>query len=95
MNNWKTNWLSLKIKEDAILNYGYQGIMSAIDTLCGRHDIIVYDAEAHACIIDGLRLHSRHRYVFKHNDIEDFEKQMHRATKLISEQGTGGIICNN
>ena len=80
-------------KEDAILlNYGYQGIMSAIDTLCGRHDIIVYDAEAHACIIDGLRLHPGHRYVFKHNDIEDFEKQMHRATKLISEQGTGGIL---
>lgn len=80
-------------KEDAILlNYGYQGIMSAIDALCGRHDIIVYDAESHACIIDGLRLHPGHRYVFKHNDVEDFEKQMQRATKLISEQGTGGIL---
>lgn len=80
-------------KEDSILlNYGYQGIMSAIDALCGRHDIIVYDAEAHACIIDGLRLHPGHRYVFKHNDMEDFEKQMQRATKLISEQGTGGIL---
>lgn len=80
-------------KEDAILlNFGYQGIMSAIDTLCGRHDIIVYDAESHACIIDGLRLHPGHRYVFKHNDIEDFEKQMQRATKLIEEQGRGGIL---
>jgi glycine C-acetyltransferase len=62
-------------KEDAILmNFGYQGIMSAIDAICGRHDIIVYDAESHACIIDGLRLHPGHRYVFKHNDLEDFEK---------------------
>ncbi len=62
-------------KEDAILfNYGYQGMMSAIDALCGRHDVIVYDAESHACIIDGLRLHPGHRYVYKHNDMEDFEK---------------------
>jgi glycine C-acetyltransferase len=59
-------------KEDAILlNFGYQGIMSTIDALCGRHDIIVYDAESHACIIDGLRLHPGHRYVFKHNDITE------------------------
>lgn len=80
-------------KEDAILlNFGYQGIMSAIDTLCGRHDIIVYDAESHACIIDGLRLHPGHRYVYKHNDIEDCEKQLIRATKLIEEQGRGGIL---
>ena len=80
-------------KEDAILmNFGYQGIMSAIDTLCSRHDVIVYDAESHACIIDGLRLHPGHRYVFKHNDMEDFEKQMQRATKLIEEQGRGGIL---
>lgn len=80
-------------KEDAILlNFGYQGIMSAIDALCGRHDIIVYDAESHACIIDGLRLHPGHRYVFKHNDIEDFEKQMKRANALIAEQNAGGIL---
>ncbi len=62
-------------KEDAnLFNYGYQGIMSAIDAICGRHDVIVYDAESHACIIDGLRLHPGHRYVFKHNDIEDCER---------------------
>ena len=80
-------------KEDAILlNYGYQGIMSAIDTLCGRHDVIVYDAESHACIIDGLRLHPGHRYVFKHNDIEDCEKQLQRATSLIEKQKQGGIL---
>ena len=80
-------------KEDAILmNFGYQGIMSAIDAICGRHDIIVYDAESHACIIDGLRLHPGHRYVFKHNDMEDFEKQMERSSKLIEKQKTGGIL---
>jgi glycine C-acetyltransferase len=80
-------------KEDATLfNYGYQGIMSAIDAICGRHDVIVYDAESHACIIDGLRLHPGHRYVFKHNDIEDCEKQLQRATALIEKQGTGGIL---
>lgn len=80
-------------KEDAILmNFGYQGIMSAIDAICGRHDVIVYDAESHACIIDGLRLHPGHRYVFKHNDVEDCEKQLQRSTKLIEEQGRGGIL---
>lgn len=80
-------------KEDAILmNFGYQGIMSTIDAICGRHDVIVYDAESHACIIDGLRLHPGHRYVFKHNDLEDFDKQMERATTLIEKQKTGGIL---
>ena len=80
-------------KEDSILmNFGYQGIMSAIDAICGRHDVIVYDAESHACIIDGLRLHPGHRYVFKHNDLEDCEKQLERATTLIEKQKTGGIL---
>jgi glycine C-acetyltransferase len=80
-------------KQDAILmNFGYQGIMSTIDAICGRHDVIVYDAESHACIIDGLRLHPGHRYVFKHNDLEDFEKQMQRATALIEKQKAGGIL---
>jgi glycine C-acetyltransferase len=80
-------------EEDAILlNYGYQGIMSAIDTLCGRHDVVVYDAESHACIIDGLRLHPGHRYVYKHNDVEDCEKQLERASALIEKQGRGGIL---
>ena len=80
-------------KEDATLfNSGYQGIMSAIDAICGRHDVIVYDAESHACIIDGLRLHPGHRYVFKHNDVEDCEKQLQRAAALIEKQNTGGIL---
>src|SRR6185312_14760053 len=80
-------------KEDATLfNYGYQGIMSAIDAVCGRHDVIVYDAESHACIIDGLRLHPGHRYVFKHNDVADFEKQLQRASSLIEKQKAGGIL---
>ena len=80
-------------KEDAILmNFGYQGIMSAIDAVCGRHDVIVYDAESHACIIDGLRLHPGHRYVFKHNDVDDCEKQLERANALIEKQKTGGIL---
>jgi glycine C-acetyltransferase len=80
-------------KEDAILlNYGYQGMVSLIDVLCSRHDVIVYDAESHACIIDGLRLHPGHRYVFKHNDMGDFEKQLQRATSLIEKQKAGGIL---
>lgn len=80
-------------KEDAILlNFGYQGMVSVIDVLCGRHDVIVYDAESHACIIDGLRLHPGHRYVFKHNDVEDCEKQLQRAKALIEKQKTGGIL---
>lgn len=84
---------AFEMKEDAILfNFGYQGIMSAIDAICGRHDVIVYDAESHACIIDGLRLHPGHRYVFKHNDVADCEKQLERATALIEKQGTGGIL---
>src|SRR6478735_2472090 len=80
-------------KEDAcLLNYGYQGMVSIIDVLCSRHDVIVYDAESHACIIDGVRLHPGHRYVFKHNDVEDCEKQLERAQALIEKQGAGGIL---
>jgi glycine C-acetyltransferase len=80
-------------KEDAaLLNFGYQGMVSIIDALCSRHDVVVYDAESHACIIDGLRLHAGHRYVFKHNDLEDFEKQLQRATALIEKQKAGGIL---
>lgn len=79
--------------EDSILmNYGYQGIMSAIDAICGRHDVVVYDAECHACIIDGLRMIPGHRFVFKHNDVEDCEKQLHRAQALIDKQQSGGVL---
>jgi len=82
-----------EFKEDAILmNYGYQGIMSAIDALCGRHDVVVYDAECHACIIDGLRMIPGHRFVYKHNDVEDCEKQLIRAQALVDKQASGGIL---
>lgn len=79
-------------KEDTILfNYGYQGIMSAIDAVCDRRDVIVYDSESHACIIDGVRLHPGHRYVYKHNDVDDCEKQLKRAADMAAKSG-GGIL---
>jgi glycine C-acetyltransferase len=79
-------------KESAyLLNYGYQGMVSIIDALVDRHDVIVYDSEAHACIMDGLRLHMGKRFVYHHNDIENCEKQLQRATKL-TEQSGGGIL---
>lgn len=79
-------------KEDAyLLNYGYQGMVSIIDALVDRHDVIVYDSESHACIMDGLRLHMGKRFVFPHNDIENCEKQLQRATRL-TEQSGGGIL---
>ncbi|QNK61017.1 aminotransferase class I/II-fold pyridoxal phosphate-dependent enzyme [Pedobacter sp. PAMC26386] len=79
-------------KEDTfLLNYGYQGMLSIIDSLLDRHDVVVYDSESHACIIDGLRLHIGKRFVYKHNDIEDFEKQLIRAQKL-TQVSNGGIL---
>jgi len=79
-------------KPDAILlNFGYQGVVSAIDALVDRHDVIVYDAESHACIIDGVRLHAGKRYVYRHNDIESLKTQLDRATKLVDPK-LGGIL---
>lgn len=79
-------------KEDAmLLNYGYQGVVSTIDALVDRKDVIVYDAECHACIIDGVRLHMGKRFVYPHNNMENLEKQLQRATKLADENG-GGIL---
>lgn len=79
-------------KPDTILcNFGYQAMVSAIDALVDRRDVIVYDAESHACIIDGVRLHMGKRFVFKHNDIEDLEKQLQRASKVVEQTG-GGIL---
>ncbi len=74
-----------------LLNYGYQGMVSIIDALAGRNDVIVYDSESHACILDGLRLHMGKRYVFPHNDMKNLEKQLERATKLSQKTG-GGIL---
>ena len=79
-------------KTDAfLLNYGYQGMVSIIDSLVDRTDVIVYDGESHACIIDGLRMHMGKRFVYQHNDMESCEKQLERATKL-AEQTGGGIL---
>ncbi len=80
------------MKESAyLLNFGYQGIMSAIDALVTKNDIIVYDVDAHACIIDGVRLHMGKRFTYKHNDLESMEKNLQRATKMALETG-GGIL---
>lgn len=79
-------------KDDAfLLNYGYQGCMSAIEALVDRHDVIVYDSESHACMVDGVRLHHGKRFVFQHNDMESFEKQLKRA-QVITENTGGGIL---
>lgn len=79
-------------KEDVmLLNFGYQGVVSIIDAIVDRKDVIVYDAESHACIIDGVRLHMGKRFVYAHNDMESLEKQLQRATKLANETG-GGIL---
>ena len=74
-----------------VLNFGYQGILSTIDTLVSKNDIIVYDVDAHACIIDGVRLHPGKRYTYKHNDIVSLEKNLERAT-IIAEKTGGGIL---
>jgi glycine C-acetyltransferase len=79
-------------KPDAfLLNYGYQGMVSIIDAVCWRNDVIVYDSESHACILDGVRLHMGKRYVYQHNDIDSLRKQLERATILAEKQG-GGIL---
>lgn len=74
-----------------LLNFGYQGMVSTIDALVGRHDVIVYDADSHACIVDGVRLHMGKSFTYKHNDIESLEKNLVRATKVANENG-GGIL---
>ena len=79
-------------KESAYLvNFGYQGMVSAIDALVTKHDVIVYDIDSHACIIDGVRLHHGKRFTYQHNDIESLEKNLHRAVKIAEETG-GGIL---
>jgi len=83
-------------KKDAfLLNYGYQGVMSAIECICDHRDVIVYDAESHACLIDGIRLHKAklgEYYKFNHNDMASLEKNLIRATKLASEKGGGVLV---
>ena len=81
-------------KDSFLLNYGYQGVMSVIECIVDRRDVIVYDAESHACLIDGIRLHKAkggQYYKFNHNDMESLEKNLVRATKMVEESG-GGIL---
>jgi len=87
------NELAAFVKREAsyLVNYGYQGMVSIINALVGRNDVIVYDSEAHACIIDGMRLAFGKRFVYPHNNIENLTKQLERATKLTEKTG-GGII---
>ena len=82
-------------KEDAfLLNYGYQGMASIIDALTTRNDVIVYDSESHACILDGMRMSLAKRYVFPHNNMENLEKQLERATKRADQQGGGVLLIS-
>ncbi|MBO3269671.1 MULTISPECIES: aminotransferase class I/II-fold pyridoxal phosphate-dependent enzyme [Hymenobacter] len=81
----------IKKPDVMLLNFGYQGVVSIIDAIVNRHDAIVYDAESHACIIDGVRLHQGKRFVYPHNNIENLEKQLERAKRLTDETG-GGIL---
>jgi glycine C-acetyltransferase len=82
-------------KEDAfLLNYGYQGMSSIIDALTTRNDVIVYDSESHACILDGMRMSLAKRYVFPHNNMENLEKQLERATKRADQQGGGVLLIS-
>ena len=79
-------------KESAyLLNFGYQGIMSTVDSLVSKNDVIVYDVDSHACIVDGVRLHLGKRFTYKHNDIESLRKNLERATKMV-ENTDGGIL---
>ena len=78
-------------EEVMLLNYGYQGVLSIIDAVVDRKDVIVYDSESHACIVDGVRMHLGKRFVYPHNDIESLRKQLQRATRLAEEAG-GGIL---
>ncbi|MDL2262485.1 aminotransferase class I/II-fold pyridoxal phosphate-dependent enzyme [Bacteroidales bacterium OttesenSCG-928-I21] len=75
-----------------LMNFGYQGMVSVIDSLLTRKDVVVYDSEAHACILDGLRLHIGKRFVYPHNDIDNLRKQLERATKLAEAQGGGVLV---
>ena len=75
-----------------LLNYGYQGMVSVIDSMVDRKDVIVYDSEAHACIIDGMRLHFGKRFVYPHNDIDNLEKELGRARKITDQTGGGTLV---
>ncbi|MFK7808224.1 MAG: aminotransferase class I/II-fold pyridoxal phosphate-dependent enzyme [Saprospiraceae bacterium] len=82
-------------KESAVLvNFGYQGIMSAIDSLLTRRDVVVYDSECHACIVDALRMHMGKRFAFEHNDMESLEKHLPKAQRIAEENGGGVLVIS-
>ena len=79
-------------KEKAyLLNFGYQGILSTIDALVSKNDVIVYDIDSHACIVDGVRLHIGKRFTYQHNDMESLKTNLRRATNIAEKTG-GGIL---
>jgi len=81
----------VNMESSFLLNFGYQGFMSVIDSLVGRHDVIVYDSECHACLVDGVRMHAGKRFAYQHNDMASLEKHLTSATKLVEKSG-GGIM---
>ena len=87
------NELAKFVKKEAayVLNFGYQGILSTIDSLVSKNDVIVYDIDSHACIVDGVRLHLEKRFTYQHNDMQSLEKNLVRATKIANETN-GGIL---
>jgi glycine C-acetyltransferase len=92
-HQWLEQNLATFVGKEAgyLLNYGYQGIMSVIDSLLSRHDVVVYDAESHACIVDAVRMHMGKRFAFTHNDIASLDKNLQRAKRITDESG-GGIL---
>lgn len=74
-----------------VLNNGYQGMISLIETLVDRNDVIVYDAASHACIIDGIKLHEGKKYIYQHNNISSLQKQLVHAAQIV-EKTEGGIL---
>ena len=87
------NELADFVKKDKayVLNFGYQGILSTIDSLVSKNDVIVYDIDSHACIVDGVRLHLGKRFTYQHNDIDSLCKNLDRANKIVEKTG-GGIL---
>jgi len=82
-------------KESAyVLNFGYQGILSTIDSLLGKNDVVVYDMDSHACIVDGVRLHLGKRFTYKHNDMSSLEKNLNRASKITAHTGGGVLVIS-
>ena len=74
-----------------LLNFGYQGCFSIIQSLTDRRDVIVYDQLSHACIMDGMSASMAKRFVFAHNDMEQLENRLQKAKRITDKTG-GGIL---